>query len=92
MEKNEVEQDVDLYSSLDAVAHSEGGKILIENLKSDVVNSVESLLSNYKTSDEMLLRSTIAKLQSDLGILRALTRSEKNKKMAEEELKKILAE
>lgn len=91
-ELQEIQEDVNIYKSLDSLAHSEGGKILIESLGKDVVNGVESLLSKYKDAPEMDLRSTIAKLQSDLALLRVLTRSEKNKKQAEEELQKLLEE
>lgn len=97
MEKNnvsveEVNKDVDTFKALDALAHSDGGIIIIDSLKKDVVNSVESLISKYRVAPEIELRASIAKLHADLSLLRVLTRSEANKKLAQEELEKLLAE
>jgi hypothetical protein len=90
MEKSEIQEDVKTYKSLEAVANSDGGKILIDNLKKDVVNGVESLFSLYKNGSDIEIRTTIAKLQANLSLLRSLTRSSQNKKLAQEELKKLL--
>lgn len=92
MVKTEVENDLKTFSALEALTLSEGGKILIDSLKKDVVNGVESVISMYRQAPEIDLRATIAKLQSDLSLLRVLTRSEANKEMAKEELEKMLAE
>lgn len=91
-EQNEIQEDVSLYKSLDALAHSDGGKILIDSLGKDVVNSVDNLTAKYKEASHIELISIIAKLQSDLSLLRVLTRAEKNKEQAQEELKKLLEE
>ena len=92
MVKTEVENDLKTFSALEALTLSEGGKILIDSLKKDVVNGVESVISMYRQAPEIDLRAMIAKLQSDLSLLRVLTRSEANKEMAKEELEKMLAE
>lgn len=92
MEKQEVQSDIDTFNHLAILADSDGGKIIVAGLKQDVVNGVEVLISKYKTASEIDLRSTIAKLQSDLSLLRVLTRADKNKKMAQAELEKMLAE
>jgi len=91
MTKEEVQEDLDVMKALDAVAHSEGGKLLAKSLGSDVVSTVDSLLSKYKTASHMELVTSLAKLQSDLSLLRVLTRAETNKKDAEEALE-LLAE
>lgn len=92
MDKTEVENDLKTFSALEALVHSDGGKILIDNLKKDVVNGVETVISMYRQAPEIDLRATIAKLQSDLSLLRVLTRSEVNKEMAKNELEKMLSE
>lgn len=88
----EVTKDVDTFKALDALAHSDGGIIVIGSLKKDVVNGVESIISMYRTASEIELRASIAKLHADLSLLRVLTRSEANKKLAQDELEKLLAE
>ena len=87
-----IKEDVEKMKALSAVSNTEGGKMLIDSLGRDVVNGVESLIGNYKTSGEMKLIATIAKLQSDLGLLRVLTRAEANSKEAQAALKELLEE
>jgi hypothetical protein len=87
-----VKEDVKKMKALATIPNTEGGKILIDSLGRDVVNGVESLISSYKEESDIKLRATIAKLQSDLALLRVLTRAEENSKVAQEALKNLLEE
>jgi hypothetical protein len=86
-----IEKDVDDFSALAAVAKSDGGKILVQTLMTDVVGAVERL-TNYKgkTLDELI--SICADLNANLSLVRTLTRAEKNKKLAQEALQEALQE
>ncbi len=90
--KKEIQQDIEKYASINALAGLEGGKILVKSLKSDVLSSINFLTGNYKTVPEIELRASIAKLEANLSLYRVITRAEKNKLMAIEELENILEE
>ena len=92
MEKIEVEDDVAKYAKLESVALSEGGKLLMKGLKSDIGDSVAKLISNYKTLPHIELIATIAHLDAKFNIFKALSRSSKNKKLAKEALEQLLTE
>jgi hypothetical protein len=88
----EVKADIGKYGALEAIAKMQGGKELIQNLGSDVVSAVENICNKYKEVSHIELISLIARLSERLNLLRTLTRSTKNKKLAREELKNILSE
>ena len=92
MDITEVQDDIKLFSSIEALGNLEGGKKLIDTLEKDVVSSVDTLVSMYKTAQDIEIRTVIAELSSKLSLLRVLNRSGKNKEMAQDELKKILGE
>lgn len=85
-EQKTIQEDIDKYHAINAIANQEGGKVLIKSLEADVVAGVETIISLYK-GNEMELRSTIAKLSANLNLLRVFKRAAKN----EEELRKELA-
>lgn len=91
-QKKEIEEDIGQYKSIESLANLEGGKILITSLGKDIVSGIEIILSTYKQASHIELLAVIAKLQSDLGIYRVLKRAGRNKKMAQEELQKLLEE
>jgi hypothetical protein len=88
----DVKEDVKKYGALEAIAKMEGGKELIKNLGSDIVSAVENLCAKYKDLSHIELIALIAKLSERLNLLRTLTRSTKNKRLAREELNNILSE
>lgn len=81
MEKEEIQTDIKRLKSISAVAEQEGGKLLIKSLQKDVVNDLETILSLYR-GDEMELRTAAANLKAHLGVLRTLTRSRSQLKLA----------
>ncbi len=88
----EVKKDIGKYSALDALKDSEGGQLLIESLASDIASCIEELSSKYKTASHSELIAIGAKIAERLSLYRTLNRAKKNKKLASEELKAILAE
>jgi len=90
-EQKAVQDDLDKYHAINAIANQEGGKILIKSLESDVVAGVETVISLYK-GDEMELRSTIAKLSANLSLLRVFKRAVKNEEELRKELVALLEE
>lgn len=86
----EVKEDVGKYASLCAVKDSEGGKILISTLERSLVSTLERVLAGYAEMGEVEMKAYIAKVKTELDLLRVLTRSEANKDMATEELTRLL--
>ena len=85
----EVKDDLDKYAALSAIANQQGGKILVDGLKTDITNDVETIISLFR-GEEMELRCTIAKLKADLTLYRVLIHAEQNATLAKEELTKLL--
>lgn len=83
-------EDVGRFKSIGALKDSEGGKLLVGTLEQDVVSGVERIVGSYRESSHIELIAIIAKLQSDLSLLRVLTRAETNQKDAEDALKTLL--
>lgn len=84
--------DVEMYSALDSVATSEGGKLLIESLTSDALNDIDTLCDGYRKLPHVELMALCASLEKNLGTLRSLKRAGKQKKLAREMLEQVLGE
>ncbi len=88
-EVKEVRDDLSKYASLSAILDQDGGKLLINTLKQEIADSVQTIVGLFQ-GDEMHLRTEVARLQAHLNLYRALKRSPLNAKLAEEELSKLL--
>lgn len=93
-ENADVEQqdDIDTFSALKTLKDSDGGKILIDNLLKDIVNTVGVLENQYRTLSHIELIGHCAALSEKLSLMRVLTRSSKNLKDLKEMLKNSLQE
>ena len=89
-EKTVVENDVDKYSSLESLSVSKGGVLLMEGLKSDIVDSINRLIGGYRTLPHMELIAIIASLDIKYNMHRAISKSGENKKLAKNALEEIL--
>ena len=92
IEKEIVEKDLDKYASLESLAISEGGKVLLDSLKSDIGSITDTIMSKYKELLHIELIAHIANLKAKFDLYRAINRSSANKKLASNELSRILAE
>jgi hypothetical protein len=90
--KKSVRKDIGDYSALESLKNSEGGKILIKNLQKDIIGSIDSIVSKYKSCELSEMIAWAAKLSTSLAIYRSLNRASKNKKLAQIELETLLAE
>ena len=88
-EREEVLSDIKKYKSIAALLDQDGGKLLIKALQSDICGDFDSLCGMIR-SDEMTIKSVIARMSANVNLLRVLKRSRKNVKMAEEALKPLL--
>ena len=90
--KKEIREDLSQYKALDAVKHSEGGKIIIKQSLASIIATMDALASNYSTLSHAELMSLCARLSERLVTYRILNNTEANIKFAEEALQEALEE
>lgn len=91
-EQGEIANDLDTASALDAIAISEGGKIITNGLLSDVVSDIETLSIRYKELTMQEFVGVCADLKTKLDLYRAIIRAPKAKSDLKEQLKNALEE
>lgn len=89
-EENEVKQEIKKYADLAFLANSDGGKILIEALKKDIVSAIEDLRYKHNDLSHTQLLALCIKLNERLNILQVLKNAEENREVAVKELNDIL--
>ena len=70
--------DADKYQSLAALQNLDGGKILLDALKQDIVGHIDTLTSSFKEATHIELLATLSRLEAKLAILRLITRAKTN--------------
>lgn len=88
-ELREAEGDLKIQKSLELLGTTDGGKILIENLTSDIVNGIEFVTRQCKDMPETELRVELAKIGINLGIMQALSKAKSNVETLEEIIKSL---
>lgn len=86
-----VENELGTYKGLDVLAKSEGGITLLEHMRERICSDVEVIRSLVK-GDEKDIRVAIANLNADLYLYRVLVNAEKNVKIQQDELDRLLKE
>ena len=86
-----VKDDIGEYKAIAAIANQEGGKLLIDKLKKEILDGVDTIMDLAKGS-EIDLRCAVVKLKANVTLLRVLNRAPENARLAEEELSKLLKE
>lgn len=89
---NDTKKSLKKYSSIEVVSNTEGGKIIIDSIKSDIVSTIDEISSKYKTVSHTELIALSAKLSERLNILRIFNNAPKNKQLVKEELDFLLNE
>ena len=87
-----IASDLDKASSLSAVSDTEGGKLLLASLVSDIVGIVDGLSMKYSTLTMQEFVSLCAEMKSKTDLARAISRSKKNKAYLVELLDDALTE
>lgn len=88
----EIKKDLQNASAISVTAESEGGKIISQSLRSDLLNTVDKLAFKYKDATRDELVSLCASLASTIAMIRVFKNSLKNKMFLAEELQKALDE
>lgn len=90
--KKIIQKDIGNYSMLEAVKSSEGGKLILNSLKRDILATIDAIAGKYKDATHAELIALSARLSERITLFRLISRSSTNKKLALEELELILAE
>ncbi len=81
--------DIDTYESIEIVADSEGGKIILDSLKRDVMAAILSL-SQFKKATHTELIALCATVTERLNMYKMMTNAKKNKTDALKALSEII--
>lgn len=86
----EMTKELGVAVALDAYKDSEGGKILVKGLISDIIGAIESITTNTSalTINDFITLSV--RIKERLDVIRALNGAKTNREILEEELKKEL--
>lgn len=88
-ELQEAKEDLKKYKSLELLGTTDGGKILVDGLKSDIISGIESVTRQCKEMPETELRVELAKIGINLNILQALSKAKSNVETLEEIIKSL---
>lgn len=87
-----IADEVDKKKDLAAFANTNGGKVLREAARKDVLRLVNKLAYEHTSMDHIQLVGLCASLRASLSILQVLNGAEKNAKEALKDLEDALAE
>lgn len=85
----QIKEDLGDYKALSSLADSEGGRLLLTNLRKDIASDVESIMGLFRGAD-LDLRCAVAKLVADFNMYRVLRNADENVKLADEALAELL--
>lgn len=91
-EQADIANDLDVAAALEAVAISEGGKIIATGLLRDVVSGIDTLCAKYKDLTLQEFVGLCADMKSKIDLFRAIKRAPRVKKDLQEILDKVLEE
>ncbi|MCG3219606.1 MAG: hypothetical protein KAR35_11380 [Candidatus Heimdallarchaeota archaeon] len=85
-EKKEIQDDISRFRSIETMANSNGGKIILKEIKSDVVSTIDQLSTRYGELTHIELIALCAGLKEKLTMMRVMKNAKENKAMAIEAL------
>lgn len=82
--------DLDKITAIGVVSKTEGGKILVEGLLTDIVSSVDTIANKHSTLTANEFITIGASIKTKLDLVRVMTKADKNKEELTEMLKEAL--
>lgn len=86
MNKEEITDDIKKYKSIETMAKSAGGKIVLKEIKSDVISTIDQLSTKYGELSHIEMIALCAGLNEKLTMMRIMKNAKENKAMAIEAL------
>lgn len=87
-----IKEEIKKLSKLEAVALSEGGKLLFNVLMKESVSIIETLTLKFNSLTHLEFISLCAELNTKLELARILNKSSKDKDLAQKDLEAALLE
>lgn len=91
-EVKEMLEDLGKVSSIEAFSLSEGGKVLVQSLVTDIISSVDTLCAKHSTLTTQEFVSICADMKSKIDLTRVISRAKKNKDYLEQLISGTLQE
>lgn len=86
----EIEKDLKDIAELASIGDSKGGKILVDNIVTDVIGTVNKLSETCGTLTQQEFVAYCSLMKANLDLLRAITRAKSNKEYLEALLEEAL--
>lgn len=86
----EIEKDLKDIAELASIGDSKGGKILVDNIVTDVIGTVNKLSETCSTLTQQEFVAYCSLMKANLDLLRAITRAKSNKEYLEALLEEAL--
>lgn len=85
-----ISDELDKFSSLEALYLSKGGEMLFKSIMADVCSCVDTLSIRYNSLTHLEFISLCAELKTKLDLARVMKKSTKNKEQATKDLENAL--
>lgn len=86
MNKEEITDDIKRYKAIETMFKSNGGRIILKDIKSDVVSAIDQLSTKYGEFTHIEMIALCAGLSEKLTMMRIMKNAKENKAMAIEAL------
>lgn len=87
-DQEDMKRDIGTFADIEVFGESEGGKLLLKGIITDIMSAIESIAAKYPTLTMQEFVSLGADIKTKLDLVRSVTRARKHK----EEIQKILEE
>jgi hypothetical protein len=87
--KEEIKEELKRISAIDAMIKSNGGKIVMKGLKSDIVAVINDLMNNYKMASHSELIALAARLKERYELYNSFRGIPESKRIVEEDLEDL---
>lgn len=89
-EIKEIQKDLIHASEIDVMAHTKGGQVVLDSLLKDIINSIDSMLTQRSELSHEKYISIACDIKSKLDVIKLFKRSEYNKQFLQDTLEKAL--
>lgn len=86
----DIKDDLEKYSALDSLRHTEGGQVLIKSYVADIIASIDALATGYRSMTHVDMVARCAGMAERLDVLRTLLNARTNQELADEALREAL--
>lgn len=86
MKQEEITDDIKRYKAIETMFKSNGGRIILKDIKSDVISTIDQLSTKYGELTHIEMIALCAGLNEKLTMMKLMKNTKENKAMAIEAL------